>query len=260
MNKTLILKLNRLNQQFYKQVAGSFSESRSYYWQGWNKLVPYIQELANHHKNKVTVLDIGCGNGRFGSFLAEQLPETRIKYIGVDNSKELLEIAEQQHKTSNIESEFEKIDIIDLLLNEKLGPTLEKFSPNFITSLGVLHHIPSYKLRQSFISTLGETLTKPGYISFTTWNFLDTKRFHKKIIEPEQVKIDPDKLEKHDVILDWKRGETAYRYCHYTDRVELRKLINNSNLESVSRFKADGKSGKLNTYTVLKKITYEKKF
>ncbi len=253
MNKSFIRQLNKLNKQFYQQVATSFSESRSYYWQGWNKLVPYIQELANHHHNQVTVLDIGCGNGRFGSFLAEQLPDIKIKYIGIDNSKELLKIAQSQSPSKNINSEFIKIDIIESLLDKSLEKKLKSFSPHFITALGVLHHVPSYELRQNFISQLANSLSSPGYLAFTTWNFLDTKRFQKKIIDPKQVKLDAQKLEKHDVILDWKRGETAHRYCHYTDREELKILVETSGLEQASRFKADSKSGKMNTYTVLKK-------
>ena len=253
MNKTFIRQLNRLNNQFYRQVSASFSESRSYYWQGWNKLVPYIQELANHHDGQVTVLDIGCGNGRFGSFLAEQLPAIKIKYIGLDNSSELLKIAQAQSLSENITSKFVKIDIIESLLDESLAGKLQALKPHFVTALGVLHHVTSYKLRQDFISQLANSLSSPGYLAFTTWNFLDTKRFQKKIIDPEQVKLDPEKLENHDVILDWKKGETAYRYCHYTDEEELEVLTQKSQLEQSSQFKADSKSGKLNTYTVLKK-------
>ena len=253
MNKTFIRQLNQLNRQFYQQVATSFSESRSYYWQGWNKLVPYIQELAQKNDNQVTVLDIGCGNGRFGLFLAEQLPEIKIKYIGADNSQELLKIAQAQTLSPNIKAEFIELDIIESLLDESLEKKLQTFKPHFITSLGVLHHIPSFELRQNFISQLSNVLSQPGYLAFTTWNFLDTKRFQKKIIDPVQVKIDPEKLEKHDVILDWKRGQTAHRYCHYADQEELESLVENSQLEQASQFKADSKSGKLNTYTVLKK-------
>ncbi len=253
MNKTLINQLNRINKQFYKQVAASFSDSRSYYWQGWNKLVPYIQELAQNYHGQITVLDIGCGNGRFGSFLAEQLRDIKIKYIGIDNSKELLKIAQSQTLSQNIKLEFVELDIVETLLDESLEKKLQSFSPHFITALGVLHHIPSFQLRQDFISQLASALPNLGYLAFTTWNFLDTKRFKKKIVEPSQIKIDPQKLEKHDVILDWKRGQTAHRYCHYTDQEELQKFIEASKLELISQFKADSKSGKLNTYTILKK-------
>lgn len=253
MNKTLIRQLNALNRRFYKQVADSFSESRSYYWQGWNKLVPYIQELANFHQDKLTVLDLGCGNGRFGAFLAQQLPDVKLKYIGLDNSQKLLNIATQQTLTPNIKTRFEKLDLTEELLSETFYKSIKKFSPHFITTLGVLHHVPSYQLRQELIANLSKALASPGYLAFTSWNFLDTKRFQKKIIEPQKVNLDPEKLENHDVILDWKRGSTAYRYCHYTDKDELNLLANISGLELISRFKADGKSGKLNTYTILKK-------
>lgn len=253
MNKTFIRKLNSLNRKFYKQVAASFSESRSYYWQGWNKLVPYIQGLAKNNDDQLTVLDIGCGNGRFGAFLAAQLPNIKIKYIGIDNSQKLLDIAESQPLTKNIKSKFIKLDIIEELLQETFHKNIKRNSPDFITALGVLHHIPSFKLRRDFIYQLAKTLRQPGYLAFTSWNFMDTKRFQKKMIEPEKVDLNPEKMKEHDVILDWKRGATAYRYCHYTDQNELELLVNNSGLEQASQFKADGKSGKLNTYTVLKK-------
>ncbi|MBU2543301.1 class I SAM-dependent methyltransferase [Patescibacteria group bacterium] len=253
MNKIFIRQLNRLNQQFYQRVATSFSDSRSYYWQGWNKLVPYLKELSKDRRRHITVLDIGCGNGRFGSFLAQQLQEIKIKYIGIDNSEELLKIAHSQSLSQNINFEFIKLDIIEALLDGSLEKKLQSLSPHFIMALGMVHHIPSFKLRQNFLSQLAHVLSQPGYLAFTTWNFLDTKRFQKKIVNPNQVNIDPQKLEKHDVILDWKRGETAYRYCHYADHEELQALVQTAQLEQVSQFKADSKSGKLNTYTILKK-------
>lgn len=253
MKKTLIKRLNQINKSFYQQTATSFSDSRSYYWQGWNKLVPYLQELAAAHDQQLTILDIGCGNGRFGAFIAEQLPALKINYYGFDNNQELLQIAQEQPAIKTIKSQFIKLDLVEALLKEELLTQLQSFKANFITALGVLHHIPSFELRQQFVNDLTAAVTQPGFVSFTTWNFLKQRRFEKKIMDPSLVNLDPAELEENDVILDWKRGEQAFRYCHYTAKAELDQLIAGSGLEESSRFKADGKTGRLNTYTVLKK-------
>lgn len=253
MKIKLIRQLNQLNHQFYQQVAADFSSSRSYYWQGWNKLVPYVEKLANHNRQKVTVLDLGCGNGRFGLFLSSQLPKLKLFYLGLDNSKELLQLAKTQHKMNYIDASFIETDLVELLLKDKLLEKVTPLAPQFITTMGLLHHVPSFKLRKKLIINLAQILPTGGYLTFTTWNFLDNKRFHKKIVDPTQFELEVEELEKNDVILDWKKNKTAYRYCHHTDTEELKKLVAASGLTKISQFKADGKSGKLNTYTVLKK-------
>lgn len=253
MDTTLIRRLNELNRQFYQQVAPSFSSSRSYYWQGWNKLVPYLQELGKELKTQLRVLDVGCGNGRFAAFIADQLTELDFFYFGLDNSKKLLEIAKSHDLMNYIEAKFIELDLVESLLEGNFRLKLKTFKPNFITALGVIHHIPSHQLRQQFLLQLAEVLNPNGFLVFTTWNFLESKRFNKKIKDPAIFDLDPQELEEHDVILDWQRGETAYRYCHYTNHQELEKLVKATNLTQVSQFKADGKSGKLNTYTVLQK-------
>lgn len=253
MDTNLIRRLNELNRQFYQQVAPSFSSSRSYYWQGWNKLVPYLEELVQTKDETLNIVDIGCGNGRLAAFIVDQLPELDFAYFGLDNSRKLLQIAQRHELMNYIEAQFIEVDLVESLLEGNFVPKIEVFKPDFITALGILHHIPSHQLRQQFLIQLGEVLNPSGFLVFTTWNFLENKRFKRKIKDPDLFDLNPDELEEHDVILDWQRGETAYRYCHYTDGEELNKLIEATELTQVSQFRADGKTGRLNTYTVLQK-------
>lgn len=254
MKNNLIRRLNELNRQFYQQTAADFSSSRSYYWQGWNKLVPYLKKLDQNSRGQIRILDLGCGNGRFGIFLAIQLPQLKMFYVGVDNSQELLQVAKIRHTNQQIQAQLVKLDLVELLLTGKLLVELKPFKPDFISALGLLHHIPSLKLRAQLMADLGQVVNENGYLTFTTWNFLENKRFKKKIMDPAKFDLNPDELEENDVILDWQRGQTAHRYCHYTDRTELQQLIHTSDLKKISQFKADGKNGKLNTYTVLQKV------
>lgn len=256
VKKTVVKQLNELNHTFYQTVTEPFSDSRSYYWQGWNKLVPYVQELTQN-RTRIKILDIGCGNGRFGLFMREQIPEEYIQYVGVDNSSELIAIAKSQYEATRMEPTFIKIDLVECLLNDTLQQKLADYHAHFISLLGVLHHIPSQELRQKLIADLGQILIRNGYLAFTTWNFMDSEQLKKKIVTPHIVSVDQEELEPHDVILDWQRGKTAYRYCHYTDETERRELIAHSGLIEESQFTADGKTGRLNTYVVLKRTSHE---
>ena len=83
-----IKKLNQLNRDFYQQVAIDFDQTRQHLWPGWNKLISHLQQLQTKHK-PLKVLDLGCGNGRFGQFLANSFPGIKINYLGVDNNPQL---------------------------------------------------------------------------------------------------------------------------------------------------------------------------
>ena len=65
MKQATILQLNDLNQHFYKVTAEEFSKTRSFYWKGWGELIEPLKEIGKNHP-QLKVLDIGCGNGRFG--------------------------------------------------------------------------------------------------------------------------------------------------------------------------------------------------
>jgi 2-polyprenyl-3-methyl-5-hydroxy-6-metoxy-1,4-benzoquinol methylase len=92
VQKKIIRKLNQLNNKFYQSVADDFSESRQYFWQGWEKITEYLEK--NHRKIKI--LDIACGNARFAQFLKEK--KVDFTYSGLDNSQQLIKIARETIK------------------------------------------------------------------------------------------------------------------------------------------------------------------
>jgi 2-polyprenyl-3-methyl-5-hydroxy-6-metoxy-1,4-benzoquinol methylase len=59
-------RLNTINREFYRVTAHDFDETRGQPWPGWKRVLPYL-------KLPLSVLDVGCGNGRFGVFLAQNL-------------------------------------------------------------------------------------------------------------------------------------------------------------------------------------------
>jgi SAM-dependent methyltransferase len=250
MDKNTIVQLNNLNQQFYQKIAADFSETRSQAWTGWEQLIPIIKKLAET-KTLTTYLDIGCGNGRWANFLYQHFGQT-FTYYGLDNNQQLLDIAQEQLIKLNINFELTQVDLVKQLLNSEsfINSVIPK--PDVITVFGVLHHLPSQQLRIKFLTQLASLLTPDSLLVMTAWQFADDPKIKNKIVDPQILNIQTNQLEPNDYILDWQRGETAYRYCHHLVQTEIDVLLNSSNLELISTFQADGKSNQLNRYLIAK--------
>lgn len=248
MNKDTIKKLNKINHDFYLTIANSFSNSRQYYWKGWDHLIEYFNQLKNS-KDEITVLDLGCGNGRFGQFLFEKVSK-KIKYIGLDNGNKLLNIAREKLSRYQDNVELENFDLVHKLLKNDFKQNLGQYQADVITLFGVLHHIPSKTQRKRLIKKLAQLLPEDGLLIFTVWKFMDEKRLQEKIVDPQVVDLEQKNLEKNDYILDWRRDIYAYRYCHLTDREEAQEIIKNAGLKIIDQISADGKSQNLNHYYV----------
>lgn len=260
MTTDLIRKLNQLNQDFYQKVAPDFDNSRQYSWDGWKQLLPiFTQEAVRNH---FTVVDLGCGNGRFGLFLDKQFPQLRINYIGLDTNPFLLQQAKVSLDRSNMLYSLHHFDIVEELLAGTFHTTLSKLlgnkvkGPFIYVAFGVLHHLPSHTLRQQFVTNLTTGLDvhhQPSAIVVTVWQFMNDEQQQKKISDPSNVGIKTEELEPNDYILSWNRGVEAYRYCHHLDEQELLALELSVTNYQLTTFLADGKSGQLNRYLVLTK-------
>lgn len=244
MHAATIQKLNQLNQELYRENAQQFSDTRATFWPGWQQLLPHLKTIAAH---PLTILDIGCGNGRFANFLKEQLPERETDYTGVDSSGALLEIARSH--TTNTSTQFVELDIIDILLHN--GSLLPNKTFDLVVAFGVLHHIPSFELRHLFFQLLAAKTRPNGIVVITSWQFLNSIKQREHIVDPRIAGLTPEELEENDFILDWRAGETKYRYCHYLNNAEEIKLLKQSRLTVLDEYFADGSTKNLNHYLVM---------
>src|SRR3989304_6791942 len=90
MDRATILALNRINKDFYTQRAEEFVATRRGPWRGWLRLLEEVGE------KQLSVLDVGCGNGRFALFLKEHLKRP-FRYVGIEFS-----VIALQHARDNL--------------------------------------------------------------------------------------------------------------------------------------------------------------
>ena len=231
MNDATIERLNQINRQFYQITANSFDQSRSQPWPGW-------EILAGHLSAPLTVLDVGCGNGRFGVFLVRRFGAT-ITYYGIDSNPILLSRAEEALR--GFEVHLTCRDVID-------NPP-DSGEYDLVALFGMLHHIPGYERRRAFLRRLADRVAPGGLLAFAAWRFYDFARFRERIIPwPDDIQV-----EANDYLLDWRRETPALRYCHYVDDAEHAALVAATGLTEIVTYRADGETGDMNRYSLLRK-------
>lgn len=238
MDSATIRRLNQINRDFYKVAAENFDESRGKAWSGWKKLLPELAALPD----PPSVLDVGCGNGRFGLFLLRTL-NPNIRYHGIDNNPALLQYARDaitaKFPAANVL--FEERDIVD-------APP-DSGSYDLVTLFGVIHHIPGSQQRCDLLRALADRVASGGLLVYTCWCFYEYERFRERIVPwPADLMA-----ESHDYLLDWRRGLSALRYCHYVDEAENAALIAATGLKQIGSYRADGHTEDGNRYSVLRR-------
>lgn len=256
MKKSTINQLNQLNQKFYSVIASEFSQTRQHSWVGWEKLLTadFFNE-KNRNKQKLFVLDLGCGNGRFAEFLSSR--KIGIKYLGIDTNEKLLKIGLNKNVFQDNQENLrlEKFDLIEnLLAAEELGRVGMDFGEfDLVVAFGVLHHLPSFNLRRNFLKLMAKQIHDDGLVVITAWRFDRDKNLMARKQNFTNVDLSSIDMEENDYLLDWQRGQNAIRYCHLTLPNEMKELADQAGLKIVSTFSSDGKSGNLNDYYLCKR-------
>ena len=254
------LALNAINREFYaaEESAAGFSATRDHPWPGWERVWREVRRNAPTDR-ALSVLDAGCGNGRFAAFLAERSPET-IHYVGIDASQPLLKIAAQRAQPL-ARARFICSDLTD----DPPGATTAKASFDSVVLFGVLHHIPGFEARAALLAALAELVTAGGLLAFTLWRFgapslwprfqsrvLPWRDYNRRAATP----LDLAQLEAGDHLLRWgdnpDSNDAPLRYCHYVDDAERDALLATLPLENVEHYVQDGRSNDLNQYVVLR--------
>ena len=235
MDEATIQRLNAINRAFYQTTASEFDATRGQFWPGWDRLLPHL-------KTPLSVLDVGCGNGRFGLFLRENLSGP-LSYTGLDNNPTLLSAAQQALAPQAAMT-------TTLHLHDLLAGPLPENTFDLVVLFGVLHHIPGRATRKHIVRNLAAHVAPNGLLAIAAWCFYEFPRFRERIVPwPDDIAV-----ETHDYLLDWRRGERAYRYCHYVDEQEHAALMAITSLHQIETYRADGFTGPVNRYTLLNNV------
>ncbi|MFA5047427.1 MAG: class I SAM-dependent methyltransferase [Patescibacteria group bacterium] len=208
-------KILQQTREIYNQIAPDFSDTRGHWWKGMGSFNKYVAPGDQ-------VLDLGCGNGR----MAEIFLASKINYLGLDNSDELIKIARQRFRDKSW-IKFELDDITNLKLPDN--------QYNLVLLIAVLHHIPTQKLRLKILSDIHKTLKPGGHLVMSNWNLwqvwgsFDYKLRYWKYLFNYSEKIKNSAWNVSDAFVPWKanrpRGQWAMRYVHSFGKREVVRLL-----------------------------------
>jgi SAM-dependent methyltransferase len=244
--------LNAINRRFYRDSADAFSQTRQDPWPGWRRIPPLLEtHLAGRD---LRTLDLGCGNGRFGAFLADALPArcASLRYLGVDASEPLL-TALRARRLPFFEVATHCLDVVETpAADVAQGP----FS--LIALIGLLHHVPGRQRRLALVRALADQLEPGGLLALAFWRFGEFERFRARRVpwsaynERAENPVDVAHLEDGDQLLAWGAEGHSVRYCHYADERETDELVAAVPLELIARYSDDGRDRNLNRYFILR--------
>lgn len=159
------------------------------------------------------VLDLGCGNGR----LLDYTLLTPDRYLGIDNSKNLLQVAKSRYP----EYVFLKKDLNNL----KDIPSL-KFSIIFCSA--VIIHIPGRRNRIKLLADWGQLAQPEAKLIISAWK-MKGKNYKRLKIKSFFLNLFRGKpLTWRDLVFPWldqDGKEACSRYYHYFSKIGLKREL-----------------------------------
>lgn len=267
--------LCQLNNDFYRDQAVSFSDTRHAKWPGWERCLKAVSSVFLDQSNSV-VLDVACGNLRFEKFLASQLLERHIQVWALDSCDELLpqtcagtlveKVNADGADTPDATDVHLQINYLHCDVMEAIGSS-KAFTygipqADISVSFGFMHHVPLPEWRVQLLNSLIEATKPGGFVCVSFWEFLADEGLAAKAYKTHEralAELGPvwgfssADFNDGDFLLGWRNTPGAYRYCHSFSTFEVDALIAtvSQRAECVARFRADGRTETLNEYIVL---------
>lgn len=218
-----------------------------------------VADAGASGREPLCVLDLACGNLRFERYLADALPGRVLSGYAVDNCDPLVEAGERNESDALSRMSFQNLDAIERLSAGCLREALEApdASCDLAVSFGFMHHVPLERWHVELLRALVAKVRSGGFVAVSFWRFLNSDKLAGKAKETTsraRAELGIPELPPNDYLLGWQDTQGLYRYCHHFDEPEIERLLAAvaDSAELVSRFEADGKTGNLNEYVVLR--------
>ena len=203
----------------YNSIAEDFSKTRKTGWQEFEEFLNYINDNDS-------IIDLGCGNGRFYQFLKNK---RKVKYIGIDNSKKLLEEAKKivKKETTKLKASTSKLKTSSskFIEGDLLKVPAQNASAKVVACIAAFHHLPSKELREKSLKEMHRVLQKNGKLILTVWNLLEQPKYEKDVTKAKIKWLTTlGKYEKRGLSIPWG-GEKIPRYYYAFKEKEIEKLL-----------------------------------
>lgn len=208
----------------YSLIADDFSRTRENIWGEIRFL------FSDYIKKGDNVLDLGCGNGRYYNIIKEKGAE----YLGVDNSVELIKIAQQKYP----EADFMAMDALKTIFPD--------FHFDKVVSIAVLHHIPSNQFRLDFMREARRILKTNGLLILTVWKFKAKKEKRLRLKYNILRLIGKSKMDFNDILEPW--ADKTERYYHCFSKRELARLTQKAGFKIIKLGLISNDKGNRNNY------------
>ena len=244
MDEAVARRINALNLDFYRDEARAWDMHRRSPWPGWERVADALPDRA------IAVLDVGCGNGRFGRFLAGR--RSLARYVGVDASAALLararEAAPAADRCEWIEADF---------IADAPDGVLPSGAFDLVTLFGVLHHVPDDARRRELVAACAARVAPGGWLALAAWRFAEIPALRERALAPEEIRtrtgIDPAALGPADFLMPFGPERRAVRYARAIDAEGLEALTSGLGLHCADAYLADGRDGATNRYQLLQR-------
>jgi SAM-dependent methyltransferase len=254
MELTTARTLADLNRRFYEQHAEAFAEARP-------RLHPGVKRVLASIPPGARVLEIGCGDGKVGRWLAAHANVA--SYLGLDSSEAMLERArrvtsgkwqvagnDMPRATCPMPLSFAFAD----LTSPDWPLALPSHSFDWILAFAVFHHLPTFDARTRSLRALAERLAASGIFAMSNWQFTRSERLKRRIVPWPALNLGQAEVEPGDYLLSWERsGQRGLRYVHVLDEAEARQMAEAARLTVVDVFRSDGVTGDLSDYVQMRK-------
>ena len=147
----------------YDSFSATFAESRKN--MRWPEIEYLIELLKNSEKNTHTILDVGCGSGRFFGELKKANIDP--EYLGIDSSSGMIDEAKKAYP----EARFKVLDMLNLDMLDT------RYDAIFL--LASFHHLESESERLAVLQKLKSLLADGGIIYMTNWNLLSDENMQR---------------------------------------------------------------------------------